>query len=132
MTTIQGGRAEAGNATTQVVLVTPVLVLLVMVVFQFALYQHASHVVTAAAQHGATAAQLEGGSVGAGQTEAARFIGRADRGLLRGSTIHVTRTPTGAHVVVEASVVSLVPGLSLSVRGTADGPAERFMGRTER
>ena len=47
---------ERGDATTELVLVTPVLLLLIAFVVQFALWYHASHVAEAAAQEGACAA----------------------------------------------------------------------------
>lgn len=126
------GHSERGSASAQVVLVTPVLMLAVLLVLQFALYEHASHVVTAAAQHGATSAQLEGGSVATGRDEALRFLGRTDRGLLRDPRVEVSRDGYTARVVVRAGVVSLLPGFSFAVHGAADGPSERFRGRTER
>lgn len=127
-----GARSERGSASAQVVLTTPVLVLALMLVFQFALYQHASHVVTAAAQHGAAAAQTERGSATAGRREAERFLGRTGDGLLRAPTVEVARGPDTSRVVVRAGVVSLVPGFAFTVRGAADGPTERFRSRTER
>lgn len=129
---MEPGTSERGSASTQVVLVTPAVILLTMLVFQFALYQHASHVVTAAAQHGATAAQLERGSEAAGREAALGFLGRADRGLLRDTSVDVRRDPAGAHVTVRAGVVSLVPGFSFAVLGAADGPTERFISRVDR
>lgn len=125
-------RAENGSASLQVVLAAPALVMMVMLVFQFALYEHASNVVTAAAQHGATAAQSEQSTAAAGEAEARRFLGRADRGLLRDPRVEVGRSAEGSRVVVRATVVSLVPGFTFEVRGVADGPTERFRGRNDR
>lgn len=126
------GRCESGSASAQVVLATPALVLVVMLVFQFALYEHASHVVTAAAQHGAAAAQIEHGTATVGRQEAERFLRGADRGLLRDPSVEVMRNERTARVVVRAAVVSLVPGITLTVHGEADGPTERFFSRLER
>ncbi|HLF99348.1 MAG TPA: TadE/TadG family type IV pilus assembly protein [Acidimicrobiia bacterium] len=125
-------RAERASASLQVVLAAPALVLVVMLVFQLALYEHASHIVTAAAQHGATAAQFEQSTASAGEAAARRFLGRTDRGLLRDSRVDVGRSAEGARVVVRAKVVSLVPGFTFEVRGVSDGPTERFRGRTDR
>jgi Flp pilus assembly protein TadG len=61
---------EAGIATVEAVLVFPVLLLVIMVVFQFALWYHASGLATAAAQDGARAARAEGATARDGQDRA--------------------------------------------------------------
>ena len=50
-------RGERGDAAVEAVLITPVLLFLIMVVIQFGLWYHASHVAEAAAQEGASAAR---------------------------------------------------------------------------
>lgn len=126
-------RDERGSASAQAVLTVPALVLVLLLVVQVALYQHASHVVTAAAQHGATAAQAEQGSAGAGESAARSFLAQTASGLLSSSEVRISRDRNTAHVVVNARVVALVPGLSfLTVRGEADGPVERFFAPDER
>lgn len=118
--------AERGSATTQLVVALPALVLLLMLVVQFALYQHASHLVTAAAQEGVQAAQVERGSAGAGRAGAEGFLAQANRGVVEGTTVDVSRSATSTRVVVTGRVLSLVPGFGLGVRGVADGPNEVF------
>jgi len=126
-------RDESGSATTQAVVVFPAVMLVVLLVLQFAVYQHASHVVTAAAQHGATATQGERASATVGEQAAWSFLRQADSGLLVGPDVDVVRGANVSHVVVSAHVVALVPGLSwLTVRGEADGPVERFYSSEER
>ncbi len=120
-------RDETGSATTQLVVATPVLLLLIVLVVQFALYQHASHVVTVAAQHAATAAQGEDGSVAAGRTAADSFLAGRDDGVLRSRQVSVTRTGSRTRVVVRGQVIALVPGFSFTVTGVSDGPTERFV-----
>lgn len=123
---------ERGAASASVVLATPVLLALIMLVFQFVLYEHARHLVTAAAQHGATAAQVERGSEAAGRAGTEAFLGRSTSGLLGAPQVSVSRTPTRTRVVVSASVVSLLPGLNFRVSGVADGPNEVWRGRNDR
>ena len=123
---------EHGMASAQVVLVTPVLLLGIMLVFQFAMYEHASHVVTAAAQHGAAAAQAERGSEAAGRRGAQAFLGAAGSGLLGAPEVSVSRSAERTRVVVRAAVVSLVPGFAFTVTGVADGPSERWRAPSER
>jgi Flp pilus assembly protein TadG len=123
---------ERGSASAQLVIATPALLLLLMVVVQFALYQHASHLVTAAAQEGVEAAQVERGSAGAGSHAAEAFLAQTNRGVVRSTSVDVSRSARETHVVVSARVVSLVPGLDLAVRGVADGPNEVFVSQEER
>jgi Flp pilus assembly protein TadG len=59
---IAARRDQRGSVSTELVVVTPVLLLLVMLVVQFALWQHAQHIAQAAAQRGAETARVEGGS----------------------------------------------------------------------
>ena len=44
--------ADRGSATTEVVLLTPVLLFLIMAIIQFGLWYHAQHVAQAAAEQG--------------------------------------------------------------------------------
>lgn len=125
-------REQGGSASSQVVMVTPVVLLLVTVVFQLALVQHASHVVTAAAQHGAARGQVERGSTAAARRSAEGFLaGRGSR-LLRDARVSASRTAETTRVEVRARVVSLVPWLDPVVTGAAEGPSERFRSRSER
>lgn len=125
-------RTERGSATTQLVIVTPVLLFALMLVVQFALWQHASHVVTAAAQHGAEAAQAERGSTATGHAQASAFVSQAGSGVVVEPRVSVTRTGDTTRVEVSGHAVTLVPGFGLPVRGVAEGPNERFRSRLER
>lgn len=110
----------------------PALVLMMLLVFQLALRQHAAHVVTAAAQEGASAAQAERGTADAGRQRAQQIVGRNGNGLLNGVAVNVSRGADITRVTVSARVVSLVPGFNFRVEGVADGPTERFRARAER
>lgn len=125
-------RCQRGSATAQVVIATPALLLVVMLVFQFALWQHATHVASTAAQRGARSAQVERGSAPAGRAAARAVLAGPGSGIIRSPDIRVARTADRTRVVVTGQVVSLVPGFTFSVRGVADGPSERFRARTER
>lgn len=114
------------------VIATPAMVLVVMLVFQFALWQHANHLASTAAQRGARSAQVERGSASAGRTAATAALSGPGSGLISSQSVRVSRTRDRTRVVVTGRVVSLVPGFTFSVRGVADGPSERFRARTER
>jgi Flp pilus assembly protein TadG len=119
-------RNERGDAAIEAVLATPVLLLLIMVVFQFGLWYHASHVAEAAAQEGTRAVRVDGGSAEDGSARAREFMTNAAPTLVGDVKVTATRNLETAHVEVSGTVRSLIPGVTLHVRGEADSPVERF------
>lgn len=117
---------EEGIATTEAVLVTPVLLLLVMTVFQFGLWYHAQHVATAAAEEGARAARAEQGTAIAGHLRADEFLDQAGPTIVQDRAVDATRTAESVTVRVQGTAVAVIPGLHLSVDATATSPVERF------
>jgi Flp pilus assembly protein TadG len=117
---------EAGAVVTETVIVVPVLLLLITLIFQFALWYHAEHVVQAAAEEGARAARLEGGTAADGQARAEDFLAHAGPNIVHDPTVTATRDPDVATVTVTGTAVEVVPGLHLPVRARAAGVVERF------
>ena len=126
-------RSEEGAATAELVLVTPVLLLLLMLIVQFALWYHGSHVATAAAQEGARAARVEGGSGSEGAARAERFLTSLGREVV--GEPHVVAARDGsrgvARVEIRGKAVPVVPGLRLPIRAVSESPLERFVPSTE-
>lgn len=116
---------EAGVATTEWALVTPVLLFLVMLVVQFALVFFAGLTADAAADEGLEAAQAERGSATAGEAAAEAFL--AGDAVLEGAAVTVAGGVEEVQVRVAGSVSSLVPGMDFTVSRTAAGPRERFV-----
>ena len=119
-------RDERGEATTELVLVTPVLLLLIAFVLQFALWYHASHVAEAAAQEGARAARAFGGSADAGRETAEHFLAETGPKIVVAPEVTATRDADTARVEVRGHAVTLVPGLRLGITASAESPTERF------
>ena len=117
---------ERGSATTELVIVTPVLLLLIMMIIQFGIWYHASHVAQAAAQEGVRTVRVEAGTASAGKLRAERFVASAAPTLLVDVNVAATRTATTARVDVNATVRSIVPGLSLPVHAHAESTLESF------
>jgi Flp pilus assembly protein TadG len=115
---------ERGEATA--VLVTPVLLFLVMLVFQFGLWYHAEHVAQAAAQEGVRTARLEGGSADDGQRRAADFLARAGAKIVGDPVVSVTRNDETAVVEIRGQSVAVVPGLRMPIRARSESPVERY------
>ena len=123
-------RRDAGSTTTELVLLMPVVLLLVMLIVQFGLWLHARQVATSAAQEGLVAAQVEFGSAPAGQARATAFLDAA--GGLRDIRVDATRETTTARVSVTGTTPAVVPGLHLTVSAAAEGPIERFVSGPDR
>jgi Flp pilus assembly protein TadG len=124
-------REEEGAASLEVVLVMPVLILIITLAIQFALWSHATHVAVAAAQDGTQAARVEGGSAEAGEARAADFLAQTAPRLIASPVITARRDAGTATVVVRGNVASLLGGLRLRVQGRASGPVERFRSDVE-
>jgi Flp pilus assembly protein TadG len=119
-------RDERGDETIEAVLVTPVLLLLIMIVIQFGLWYHASHVAEAAAQQGVSAARLEAATADDGRVSAQQFMAAAAPSLIDNVAVTATRNTNFARVEVGGTLHSIVPGLTLHVHGEAQSPVERF------
>jgi Flp pilus assembly protein TadG len=132
LTAKQASRNESGIATLQAVLVFPVVLLLLMVVFQFGLWYHANEVATAAAQDGVRAARVDGGTAQSGADRANTLLDQTARSLLEHRQVLVARSAADARVEVRGVCISLVPGLHLSIDAVADSSTERFVGRQAR
>ncbi len=101
---------------------TPVLVLLIVLGIQLAVYFHAANVASAAAG--------EGASAGGAAEAAARTVAELGSSLAAPPRV----TDDGAFIVVsvEVSVPSLLPGFDLSVTRTVRVPRERFVDESDR
>ncbi len=117
---------ERGDALTETVLVTGVLIVFILAVMQFVLWGHAVHIAQAAAREGARAARVAGGTVQDGQDVAAAFIRRAGPGLILDPAVSAMLDPDAAKVEVSGHAPRLVPFLRLPVRAVSQGPTERF------
>ena len=117
---------ERGDAVTEVVIVMPALLLLIMVVIQFGLWYHAQNVVQTAAQEGARAARVTGATAADGHDRALAFIAQAGGGSVADPDVIAERSVGGVRVEVVAHAPMVVPGLTLGVHAAAASPIEEF------
>jgi Flp pilus assembly protein TadG len=117
---------EHGEATTEVVLVVPVLILVVFTIIQFGLWYHASSVVRSAAQEGAQSARVQGGTAATGESTSRSFLKQTAGSTVTNTQVEGTRTADVAEIRVSGKVASVVPYLHLTVSGHASAPVERF------
>ncbi len=117
-------RNNAGAVTAELVVATPLLLLLISLIVQYAMYDHATHVAQSAAQEAVTATRVQGGSVGAGQLQGEHVIQTLGTGLLIDPEVVVERTATQARVEVTGYAELIVPFLRLSIDAVASAPVE--------
>jgi Flp pilus assembly protein TadG len=67
---VRDERGARGAVSAELVIATPLLLLLIMGVIQFALWEHAEHIATAVAQQGVAVGRLQDQTAAAGQQEA--------------------------------------------------------------
>jgi Flp pilus assembly protein TadG len=122
------GRARAhderGAVSAELVIATPLLLLLVMGVIQFALWQHAEHIASAVAQQGVSVGRLQGETAAAGKNEAQSVLNQFGSTVLVDSNIAATRTAATTTVTVTGHAESILGIFSLPVKAVAVGPSE--------
>ena len=117
-------RGESGAVAAELVIATPLLLLLILGVIQFALWEHATNLAEAAAQQGLSVARLQGETAQAGTAETRSVLAQLAGGVLVGPQVSATRTGATTTVVVSGHAESVVGIFSLPVRATAVGPSE--------
>ena len=119
-------RDERGSVAAELVVATPLLLLLILSVVQFAIWEHATHVAEAVAQEGLATARLQGETASAGEAEARAVLVQLGSAVLSSPDVKATRTAAATTVVVTGRAESVVGLFSLPVRATASGPTESY------
>jgi len=102
------------------------LLLLIMGVIQFALWEHAEHIASAVAQQGVSVARLQGETAGAGQAEAQSVLDQLGPKVLSDANITATRSATTTTVTVTGHAESILGIFTLPVKAVAVGPNEIY------
>lgn len=117
-------RGERGQ--TELVIVFPVAMLIILLLLQTALWFLARSIASDAAQDGARAAAVVGGSASAAKTAATVDLSQLAGPMLSGASVFAARNGESAAVTVTGRAESILPGWSLSVSATATEPIEEF------
>lgn len=112
----------------ETVIVVPVLMVILLIVIQIALWAHAAQVVQLAASEGDRAARSQGGGAAAGVAQAQSVISRSGSDLVAPSIAAGVLPGDLASVTVTGHAVSIVPGFSLPVSAIEVGPVQEFRG----
>ncbi len=132
MTAMDSARVthEKGLTSTELAVLMPVLIALVLVPFQVALWWHASQVADAAAREAVDAAQVATATEDDGMRAAEWFLDAA--GNITDVEVIITRTTDTVTVDVTGQAPRLIPGFDWHVAGHATGDLERFIPEPER
>ncbi|WP_433274867.1 TadE/TadG family type IV pilus assembly protein [Actinosynnema sp. CS-041913] len=117
---------QRGAGTVELVIATPLLLLLILLIAQFALYMHATHIAQAAASEALSAARVYGGSATAGNTEGQRILTQLGSGPLQETSVDVQRGPAQAFVTITGTVINVIPFATFTVHAEAVGPVDKF------
>ena len=119
-------RGDRGSGTAELVIATPALLLLILLIAQFALYLHATHIAQAAAAQALSAARVADGSTAAGTSQGQRVLDQLGAGPLHDAAVTVQRGADRASVTVTGTATQVVPFLVLHVHAEAAGPVEHL------
>lgn len=110
----------------EVVIVLPVVMLVILLAVQAAMWAVASEVVQAAAAVGSETAAGEGGSVGGGTLAAQAYLAAHGGKMISAPSVHVESTSGFVKVQVNAWAEEIVPLFHLSVSAVRVEPVQEF------
>ena len=119
-------RDEQGVVAMEFMLVISMLVVVFLLMLQYAVRAHAQRIATGAAEEGLAAATAYEGTAADGERVAAGYLNKLSPGLQHPS-IETNRTSTTASVLVAGEVTQLIPFLPVEVHVRVEGPVERFV-----
>lgn len=123
-------RGQDGVIASQLAILMPALLGLIMLAVQFGLWAHASQLARAAADEAAYTAALPNSTSEVGQAAAAELLAQA--GHLTDLQIRIERTPDQVVATVSGIAPQVAPGLRWSVSATAAAATERFIPQGQR
>lgn len=120
-------RGDRGAVSVELVIATPLVLLVLLAIVQFAVWSHATHIAQAAASQGLATARVQDGTAAAGTASAQQMLDQLARGPLSGASVNITRGADSASVRITGTATRVIPFLSLPVHAEAAGPVERFV-----
>ncbi|MFC5830051.1 TadE/TadG family type IV pilus assembly protein [Nonomuraea insulae] len=117
---------ERGSATLEAAVVYPVVLLLVLLAVNVALWFHARNLALSAAQEGLRVGRAYGSSLEAGKGAAERFAREVGASFLLSPEVEARRGGDAVSVTVRGQAISLIPALTVSVDQVAQAPVEKW------
>lgn len=123
---------EAGVTSTEVAVIMPALIIVIMMVFQIGMFWHAKQSADVAAEEAVEAAQIATATEADGYSGAATILGQA--GNLRDAAVIVDRDEVAGTVtvVITGRAPSIIPFGSWGITAQAQGSIERFISAADR
>ena len=119
-------RCERGAIGIEFMLIISMLVVVFLVMLQYAVRAHAHRIVTAAAEEGLAAAAAYDGSAEEGRRTVQRYVQDLGPGV-ENAVVTASRSADTARVTVTGEVEEFVPFLTVEVSAEVEGPVERFV-----
>ncbi|MFD8078224.1 TadE family protein [Streptomyces sp. NPDC059718] len=121
-------RGDRGEASIQMAIVFPFVILLTLAVVQAGMWFHARNIALAAAREGVTAARTYQATDADGAARAREVLSRIAGDSLRAPTVTTVGSGTeSVRVTVTGTAPSLLPGIGgLHIDASATGPRERW------
>lgn len=119
---------DRGASTLELALLTPILLIVMLLVVQFAMIYHARHVALAGAQAGARLARSDEGAgwQARSRTKARTYVRQIGPRLLSAPHVDADGTADQRWVVVSGYAVEVVPFFRFRVSQRSGGPIECF------
>jgi hypothetical protein len=128
-----GRRHDRGASTVELAIIMPVVLVVILLVVQFALVLHGRQVADAAAREGARIARAAGvgasGWQGAAESRARGIVRAAGPKMLQNVAVRAWQEGDQRGVIVEGDAVAavpLLPGMSFRITSRFGGPIECF------
>lgn len=121
---------DAGLAMLEAIFTIPVVMFMIFGILQTAMWWYGRQVALTAAQEAARAARAYQASDADGQAKATSYLRQVEgtsSSVLANPRVSIVRTGDTVTAVVRGHVISLVPGLTLSVEASSSGPVEVFV-----
>lgn len=118
-------RDERGALSIEFLLVMSALMLVFLLMLQYAMQAHAHRVAQAAAEEALAAASAYDGSAASGEDAGNHYL--SDLGSLSGTQVTVTRTGDTAAVTVTGDGQQVLPFVPVHVSVHLEGPIEHFV-----
>lgn len=117
---------ESGSVSLELVIATPLLLLVVSLLLQLGVLYHAQNVVSAAAQAGLEQGRTETGTADRAKSDALEFIATTAPDFIRNPSAKTKVDDDQATVEVAGDAFTILPGLRIHVHAFASAPRERF------
>jgi Flp pilus assembly protein TadG len=125
---MRGRGRQRGSASVEITLAAPLAIFLLLLIVQYAMWAHATHIAQAAANTGVQAARVHGGSQQAGHADTQTVLDQMAGTVLTGTNVTVELTGTDANVTVTGQAMAVIPGISVPVHASVTAPRELIPG----